>query len=157
MKKRFVFSLITAIIWALPCFGSYSLLIHLTDGSKIICSLEKEPQMTFAGKTITLTSLDGGVGQWNFSDVDSWSFLDNEIIDAVGQEEGERIQVWIQNGRLIARGSKAENLSIYDVNGRLVTTSHPTTADNITFSLSRFSKGNYLIKVGKSCIKFSVK
>lgn len=157
MKKRFVFSLITAIIGALPCFGSYSLLIHLTDGSKIICSLEKEPQMTFAGKTITLTSLEGAVGQWNFSNVDSWSFLDNEIIDAVGQKEEEIIQVLIQNGRLIARGSKAKNLSVYDVNGRLIITSHPTTADNISFPLSRFAKGTYLIKVGKSCIKFSVK
>ena len=35
--------------------------------------------MTFGDKTITLSSIEGTVGQWDFSDVVSWNFADVEI------------------------------------------------------------------------------
>ena len=85
MKKKALSAFIVAMLGSLPGFSS-SLVINLTDGTEIVCSLAKEPQMLFGEKSITLTSLVGEVGQWNFSDVESWQFsdrLDQDEIDAI--------------------------------------------------------------------------
>ena len=83
MKEKMLSVLLFALLGVLPTFASSSLLIHLKDSTVIVCSLAKEPQMSFGKKTITLSSLAGTVGQWNFTDVESWSFGDIE--DSIDQ------------------------------------------------------------------------
>ena len=150
--KKIVFAL--AMLGILPCFASSSLLIHLTVGTEIICGLSKEPQMLFGEKTITLTSINGTVGEWNFSDVDSWKFsdaLDPDEVDAIGKVKEEKALVKIEDGRITIHNSQ---FAVYDINGRLTT---PAKAGSNTISLSGFSKGTYLLKTGNSCVKFIVK
>ena len=145
-----------AMLGVLPEFASSSISIHLTDGTEIVCSLAKEPKMLFGEKTITLTSLKGTVGEWNFSDVDSWCFtdaLDQDEVDAIDKVKDSK-KIKIEDGKITVAGN---NIAIYDIEGRLVTPTQKTNAGCTTVSLKGLTKGTYLLKAGKSCMKFVVK
>lgn len=153
--KKIVFAL--AMLGILPCFASSSLLIHLTDGTEIICGLSKEPQMLFGEKNITLTSLNGAVGEWDFADVDSWKFsdaLDPDEVDAINKVKEKKSLIKIEDGKITIQNSQ---FAVYDINGRLMMPALKTTEGSKTISLSGFSKGTYLLKTGNSCVKFIVK
>ena len=152
--KKFMFAL--AMLGVLPGFASSSISIRLTDGTEIICSLAKEPQMQFGDKTITLTSLQGTVGEWSFSDVDSWHFsdaLDPDEVDAI-EKMKDCNKMKIEDGKVTVAGSK---VAVYDIEGRLVTPSLRTNAGSTTVNLKGLAKGTYLLKSVNSCLKFVVK
>lgn len=156
MKSR-LFPLIMFAMLGIPgiTFASpLSLLIHLADGTDIVCALDREPQMLFGKKTITLTSLTGTVGQWDFVDVESWFFSDVEDPDAIDNVKEGNARIRIDNGHIFIA---SRQVAIYDINGRLVTPS-PGTVDGITtIGLNGFAKGTYLLKTGNTCVKFLVK
>ena len=153
MKTRVLFAII-AMLGVLPCFASKALVILLTDSTKVVCSLNKEPKMVFGEKTLTLTSLDGSVGEWNFTDVASWSFAEvQDVDDAIKDIKSDRIE--INGNRLLVSGTKP--VAVYDLSGRLRTTRITTKDNSTSVDLSDFTKGTYLLKVGKSTMKFMVK
>jgi hypothetical protein len=137
----------------------------LSDGTEIVCSLAKEPQMLFGEKSITLTSLVGEVGQWDFVNVESWKFsdrLDQDEIDAIDRVKAEKPRIMIEDGRIIIQNSKLKlqnsklkeqdlQAAVYDTSGRLM-----FQVSGSKFNVNRLAKGTYLLKVGDSCIKFSV-
>ena len=152
--KKLMFAF--AMLGVLPGFASSSISIRLSDGTEIVCSLAKEPQMQFGDKTITLTSLQGTVGEWNFSDVDSWRFsdaLDPDEEDAIDKQK-DSARMKIEDGKVTVAGDK---VAIYDTEGRLVTPRPKTNAGSTTVSLKGLAKGTYLLKSGNSCVKFVVK
>ena len=130
MKQKILCSILLTLLGCMPCFANFSLLIHLTDSTEIVCSLAKKPTMTFQDKTITLSSVEGTVGQWDFSDVDSWNFADVKDVNAVNpvNEEGGRSSVTV-----------------------------PDSSDGqISISTDGLPKGTYILKAGNSSIKFLV-
>lgn len=159
MSKKALAAMMVAMLGNLPSLAS-SILIHLTDDTEIVCSLAKEPQMLFGEKTITLTSVKGTVGEWDFTDVDSWYFadvLDQDEIDAIDKVNEDKSQIRIEEKTLTIAGNSAKNVAVYDINGRLVTPSLKTSAGSTSISLNGFGKGTYLLKAGNSCVKFIVK
>ena len=138
-----------------------SLLIHLVGGTEIVCALDKEPQMLFGEKAITLTSLTGTVGQWNFADVESWVFSDVEDPDAIDHVKDGNARIKIEGGQLTILNSQSTKtngqVAIYDTNGRLVTPSLKTANGITIVRLNGFAKGSYLLKTGNTCVKFLVK
>ena len=156
MKEKVLSAVVIAMLGCLPSLASSSILIHLTDGTEIVCSLAKEPQMLFGEKTITLTSVKGTVGEWNFSDVESWRFsdaMDQDEVDAIDKVK-DCSKIKIEDGKITVAGN---NLAIFDIEGRLVTPTQKTNAGSTTVSLKGLSKGTYLLKAGNSCAKFIVK
>lgn len=158
MKTKVIFVIMIAMLGVLPCFASKglvvkALVIHLKDSTQIVCSLNKEPKMTLGENTITLTTLDGAVGEWNFSNVMSWTFDEVQVDDAIKEVNADKIEL---NGNQIAiSGSKS--IAVYDLSGRL-RTPRLTKKDNTTsVDLNGFTKGTYLLKVGKNTMKFMVK
>ena len=152
--KKILFAL--AMLGVLPSWASSSISIHLSDGTEIVCSLAKEPQMQFGDKTITLTSLQGTVGEWNFSDVESWHFsdaLDPDEEDAI-EKTKECAKMRIEEGKVTVAGNK---VAVYDIEGRLVTPTLKTNVGRTTLSLKGLAKGTYLLKSGNNCVKFVVK
>lgn len=122
MRKKVLSALMIAMLGVLPSFGR-SLVVNLTDGTEIVCSLAKEPQMLFGEKTITLTSLAGEVGQWSFSNVESWKFSDQpdqDEIDAVDKVKSEKPRIMIEEGRITVVGKNVKDAAVYDTNGRLM-------------------------------------
>jgi len=155
MVKKIVFSLILIMVGRLLCFANFSLVLHLTNGTEIVCSLAKEPQMLFGEKTITLTSLAGEVGQWSFSDVEAWKFSDQpdqDEIDAIDKVKSEKPQIKIEEGRITIAGKNAKDAAVYDTNGRLM-----FQVSGSMFNVNRLAKGTYLLRVGESCVKFCVR
>lgn len=156
MKQKIFCSMLLAMLGCMPCFANLSLLIHLTDSTEIVCSLAKEPTMTFGDKTITLSSIEGTVGQWDFSDVVSWNFADVEDGDAVIPINAEKARIWIEGGRLTIAGVSAEKIAVYDAGGRS-SIPVPDNADGqISININGLPKGTYLLKAGNSSIKFLV-
>ena len=154
MKKKALSAFIVAMLGSLPGFSS-SLVINLTDGTEIVCSLAKEPQMVFGEKTITLTSITGEVGQWDFDNVESWSFSDRQDqdeIDAIGKVGADKPQIKIEEGKITIAGNNARNAAIYDANGRLL-----YRVQGSAFNVDKLAKGTYLLRVGDSCVKFNVR
>ena len=146
-----------AMLGGLPCLASTSLLIRLTDGTDIICSLDKEPQMVFGEKMITLSSLEGAIGEWNFTDVESWRFADVEEPSVIDGTKGEKAQIRIEKGMITVVGKKSKDVALYDMNGRLKTPSCTTSGNKTSLTLGGLAKGTYLLKVDNSCVKFNVK
>ena len=156
MKQKILCSMLLAMLGCLPCFADLSLLIHLTDSTEIVCSLAKEPTMTFGNKTITLSSKEGTVGQWDFSDVESWNFAEVEDADAVNPVYAEKARIRIEGGRITIAGVNADKIAVYDAGGRSLTPV-PNSADGqISISIDGLPKGTYLLKAGNSSIKFLV-
>ena len=158
--KRSLLTLTLAIFAALYCMaaGSSSLIMQLKNGTKIMCSLDKEPQMAFGEKAITLSSMDGMVGQWDFTDVESWSFGSGSE-DAVGKVKDAQIHIEGSKITIYHAPSTADNwqVAIYDMSGRLRTPSLTTKGNATTVSLNGLTKGTYILKVGTSSAKFIVK
>ena len=156
MKEKVLSAVVIAMLGCLPSLASSSILIHLTDGTEIVCSLAKEPQMLFGEKTITLKSLKGTVGEWNFSDVESWRFsdaLDQDEVDAIDKVK-DYSKIKIEDGKITVAGN---NVAIYDIEGRLVNPTLKTNAGITIVSMKGLTKGTYLLKAGNNCIKFVVK
>ena len=154
MKKKVFYAVMLAMLGLLPCVAGNSLLIHLSDGTEIVCSLAKEPQMLFGEKTITLTSLTGEVGQWDFTNVESWEFadrMDQDEIDAIDKLKADKPQIKIEEDRITIAGKNAKGAAVYDTSGRLM-----LQVSGSKFHVNRLTKGTYLLKVGESCVKFSV-
>ncbi|MBO4500277.1 MAG: T9SS type A sorting domain-containing protein [Bacteroidaceae bacterium] len=152
MKKCFL--MIVAILGSMPCFAGSSLILNLADSTVIVCSLAKKPQMTFDDRSVTLSSLEGTVGQWDFADVESWSFSDIE--DAVGEVKSEKTRILIEDGNLTLSGIDSDKVAVYDLSGRLVTPLLKTTGSSVSFSINGFSKGTYIVRVGVCSVKFTV-
>ena len=145
--------MVFAMLGSLPCFAGSSLLIHLTDSTVIVCSLDKEPKMLFGDNTITLSSTDGSVGQWDFADVESWDFAE---IDAVSDIKADKARILIEDSKLTVSGVSADKIAVYDLGGRLVTPSLNTSGNITSMSLNGLVKGTYLLKVGNNSVKFIV-
>ena len=152
--KHFVLTLLVAMLGVVPCVASSLLILHLTDGTNIVCNLAKEPKMTFGEKTLTLSSLEGTVGQWDFTQVESWSFGEDDAIESI---KAEKAQINIEDGLLTMAGVDAKKVAVYDINGRLVTPKLNTKGTTTSVSLNGLPKGTYVLKVGKSSVKFLVK
>lgn len=134
----------------IPVFASNALIIRLADSTEVVCKLEKEPQMVFANKKITLSSTEGTIGQWDFDDVVLWKFDEVKEVDAIEEVKGARVEI---SGENITVSGEAK-VAVYDINGR---EQHLRSdrVDNVTnFNLSRLPKGTYLLKIGKNTIKF---
>ena len=111
--------------------------------------------MTFGEKTITLSSLAGTVGEWDFTNVESWEFsdaLDQDEIDAVDKVKADKPQIKIEEGKITVAGNKEKNAAIYDTSGRLM-----FKVKGSAFNVNRLTKGTYLLKVGDNCVKFNVR
>ena len=154
MKGKIFCLMLTAILGSMPCFAGTSLVIHLSDSAQIVCSLAKQPQMTLGENTISLSSLDGAVGEWSFSDVESWNFAETTDVDA---SKISKALIRIEDGELTVSGVNAENITIYDLGGREVNPSFNSTGNKSSISLDGFVKGTYLLKVGKNSVKFIVR
>ena len=150
--KLFVSCIIACLSFCIsPCRAASSLVLHLKDSTVVVCSLVKEPQMAFGKSTITLSSTEGTVGEWNFSDVVSWNFSD--IDDAIEEVMGDYIE--IKGDRIEVRGKK--QVAVCDMNGRQMKPSLSTSAGVTTVGLGGLPKGAYVLKVGRSSVKFMVK
>ena len=153
-KGKFFSCMLIAMLGSIPCFAETSLVLHLADSTVIICSLAKQPQMTLEDNTISLSSLDGAVGEWDFSDVESWNFAEYTDVDAV---KVSKALIRIEDGELTVSGINAEKIKIYDLGGRLQTPSLNSEGNKTYISLDGFTKGTYLLSVGKDSVKFIVK
>ena len=151
--KKLLFAIV-AMLGSIPGMAGSSVLIHLADSTVIVCSLDRKPQMTFGDKTVTLSSLEGAVGEWSFADVESWTFADVE--DGVGEIRIEKAQILIDGDKLTVTGTGADKISVYDAGGRLVNPSLQATDSAVSFSIKALSKGTYMLKVGNNSVKFMV-
>lgn len=156
MKVKLYSVVLMAMLWCSPCFANLSLLIHLTDSTEIVCSLSKEPKMTFGDKTMTLSSIDGAVGQWDFTDVESWNFADVKDVSTVNLVNAEKALIRIEEGRLTISGVDADKIAVYDAGGRLVTPELNIEDSLISIGINTLSKGTHLLKAGNSSIKFVI-
>lgn len=156
MKQKILCSILLTLLGCMPCFANFSLLIHLTDSTEIVCSLAKKPTMTFQDKTITLSSVEGTVGQWDFSDVDSWNFADVKDVNAVNPVNEENARILIEGSKITVVGVNADKIAVYDAGGRSSITVPDSSDGQISISTDGLPKGTYILKAGNSSIKFLV-
>ena len=154
MKVKVLAVIVVAMLGILPCFAGKALVIHLADSTQIVCSLLKEPQMVFGEKSITLSSVEGMVGEWNFSDVLSWTFEEYEDVDeAIKEVEGKKLLLTATG--IDVYGEK--NIAIYDMSGKKIEVKGETRDNTTNISFSGMPKGAYVLKVGKNSMKFMVR
>ena len=109
--------------------------------------------MVFGEKTITLTSLKGTVEQWDFSDVESWEFsdmMDDDEVDAI-----KDVNISIHDSEFTVRNNS--QVAVYNLSGRQVNAKLKASGSASNINLNGLPKGTYLLKAGKSCVKFSIR
>lgn len=152
--KKILSIIMVAMLGSMAASAGQSLRISLTDGTEILCNLEKEPQMSFGDKTIVLTSLEGTVGEWSFANVDYWTFEETEGIADIKKDIN---QVRIEDGRITVNGSTANGIAVYDISGKKVLSAKGKGGDAVNIDLNGLAKGTYILKMGKNSVKFIAK
>ena len=171
MMRELLVITVAVMLGCLPCRAAApvsdeppsGMLLHirLANGTDIVYNLAGEPQMTFGDKTITLTSGEGVVGRWDFTDVESWNFsdIDEDDLDAVGAERSDDVRIRIEGGTVTVAGSKAGRIAVYDMGGRLVAVSSAADAGASfeSVSVGGLAIGTYVLRAGNSSAKFVIK
>lgn len=150
MKERLFSLFVLLASGIMSCLADTALVMVLTDSTEIVCALDNQPQMQFVQDSVTLTSTNGLVGQWNFTEVASWHFAETTTTAEV---QAEQVQVRIEEGRITVSGSNAKQVAVYDVSGRLITT-RSIVDSTFSIDLSGFTTGVYLLTIGDNSVKF---
>ena len=157
MKNKILCVVLMSVLGHLSCMAVPSLLIHLTDSTESVCALNKEPKMTFTEKAMTLTAVDGIVGQWDFTDVESWNFADVKVVADVNPVNVEKARIRIEDSMITIAGVNADEIAVYDAGGRSSVQVPDSTDGQISINIDGLPQGTYILKAGDSSIKFLVK
>lgn len=126
-----------------------ALQIFLANGNTVTCSFAEKPVMTLLEGKLSLTTSEANVGDWEFAEVKSWSFIKMEV-DGIEETASEK-QIVITD-EAIFMGSKKGMAYVYDISGQMVATINLDSTSQI--SLAPFSTGTYILKADDVTVKF---
>lgn len=142
-------------LWvALCCMTAHaadgkSLFVSFNDGSKIEFALSTLPEVTFGDDKMTVktTSTTASYELWKVS---TFTYGTTTDIQKVTQDT----QFAWEGDRIIVDG-KANQVSIFALDGKAVSLSPITTGDKTIISLEGLAKGVYIIKINNKSIKIA--
>lgn len=147
-------SLFTCGLPAQTAGDKLSLDVLLNNGTTVSCLFEKLPVMTFADGKIRLSAQDAELGNWEFSEVKSWSF---NTTNAIGNTKSTaKPQLYFDGKQLRLSGLAEGTLHIYDLQGRVVLKDKVGTEHTSGIDLSTLPKGTYVVVVGSTSVKFAI-
>ena len=126
-----------------------SLFVSFNDGSKIEFALSTLPEVTFGDDKMTVktTSTTASYELWKVS---TFTYGTTTDIQKVTQDT----QFAWEGDRIIVDG-KANQVSIFALDGKAVSLSPITTGDKTIISLEGLAKGVYIIKINNKSIKIA--
>jgi len=145
---------LAGIIGSSASTDDWALTINLADGSTVVCDFTKSPEMSFNSGTITLTAQGEQSYTWNFSEVEYWTF---GIIEGINDAEESASQITISDNTLSANAKPGTSMVIYSIDGKVVQKQKVSKDGQVKVQLTGLAKGTYVIKIGSSAMKISVK
>lgn len=131
-----------------------TLVLWHPDGTTTDVELFTQPQVTFAGEKVLITSTVLNI-EYNASEVTRFTYKDVATGIKSAQNEADCTQ---EDGRVIFHGIKdPEKVALYNANGVRVPARFTRVGDDISFSLETLPSGVYLLNVNGQTSKFTKK
>lgn len=124
--------------------------ITLTNGTTVSCAFNQKPEMLFEGNHILLNSTAGQQGQWEFAEVQAWSFRN---ASAVGSTSHTQAHLSFVGRTLTVEGMGNAVLNVFDLQGRKVLTRSLAAGHTGHISLAALGRGTYIVQVGQTSLK----
>ena len=126
-----------------------SLVVQLTDSTKVYFLLDSEPVMDFTGGRVTISDK-----AFTYQEFDR--FYISEVDDPNGVERVmARSGVRMEAGKMVVSG-KGE-IGVYAADGRKQPVKVSRRGDTATVSLDKLPRGTYVVRVGQRTVKFNKK
>ena len=126
-----------------------SLVLVMSDSTRVYFLLDDTPVMKFNGGNITVDTKT-----YAFTDIVRFYISATDDPSGIEQLMAKEEVKW-EGGTLLLQGKK--DVEVYDINGRKQEVKVTTTADNTFVDTNSLPKGTYVMKSGKTSLKFMKK
>ena len=150
--KKTLFLLCLLFLVATGGVSAQTLVLHHADGSTTDVQLLAQPQVTFQGDRVLITS---SVLNMDYDKHDVLRFTYKGKTSAIGSVQAEA-DVTQQDGQLVFHGvSTADRIALYTTSGIRVPAVIRHSGSDATLSLSAIPQGAYLLSVNGRTSKFT--
>ena len=150
--KKILF--ILAIMFSLPLYADYHLVIEMNDTKKHSYSLEDNPVISF-NNDILVIKTDKIELSYQISDIAKYYFTkeDTGISSVNGDVNNIHFNYTNTDFLLIEGIASEDNVNVYEINGRTCHVDIVRNSNCITIELKTLPKGIYLVKVNNHSFK----
>lgn len=142
MKKLIL--LLSLVLACMKCFSQTALVVQLRSGEKIYLPFAETPSVSFLNNDKMIVNGKGQL-EYSISDVDCFEFCD--VADGIMPTVINNPEAIIRNGIVVISGlSPKENVNIYSLDGKNMSSTIASDEGTVSVSLIPFSKGTYIIK-----------
>ena len=146
---------ILAILFSLPLYADYHLVIEMNDTKKHSYSLEDNPVISFDSNRLIIKT-DKIELSYQISDIVKYYFVeedDTSISSINGDVNNIHFNYTNTNFLLIEGIASEDNVNVYEINGRTCHVDIVRNSNSITIELKTLPKGIYLVKVNNHSFK----
>lgn len=153
MKRIIPF--LTASLMAVPCIAEKKLcvVIYEKQGQTAAFDLEQRPSVSFCGNDVRLVCCNTDVLyplenylKMTIQEADTETLAEKTMADA---------SFSVSENEITAHG--CDSMSLYTVDGKLITTAQADENGTATLATSQLGKGVYLVKTGNNAFKITKK
>ena len=150
--KKILF--ILAIMFSLPLYADYHLVIEMNDTKKHSYSLEDNPVISF-NNDILVIKTDKIELSYQISDIAKYYFTkeDTGISDVNGDVNNIHFNYTNTDFLLIEGIASEDNVNVYEINGRTCHVDIIRNNNSVTVELKPLPQGVYLVKVNNHSFK----
>lgn len=151
MKKNYLMAVAIAFMSANFAMAK-SLVLTLADNTKVYYLLggEKDPKMHFLEGKLTINA-----DEYTFEGIKSFRISNEDDPNGIESIFEKNPSTKLQNGTLyISKTASADAVKVYNAAGVLVNATIGNAGDMTTVDATNLAKGVYIVKIGKSSIKF---
>lgn len=154
MCKKLFLTVIALAVFTLNTTADVLLNVNLSIGSTVVIPFAQEPEITFSGTTMTVSSLTSST-TYKFSKVKNITYSTgeapagiNDIIAKAGMQ--------LSNGIAVINGLNAKDaVNIYNAGGQLLKTLNAETSGVVVIDASQFPEGILIIKTPGASFKIN--
>ena len=148
--KRFTTILMLAFAFChATSIEAKSLVLVLSDSTRVYFLLDDTPIMKFSGNSITVDTKE-----YSFTDIVRFYISATDDPSGIEQQMAKEDVKW-EGGSLLLQGKK--KIEVFDVNGRKQDVKVTTTTDKTLVDTNSLPKGTYVVRSGKTSLKFMKK
>lgn len=131
--------------------------LHLSSGKEVLFSLEERPVVTFEGEEFVFTTQNNEI-RYESSNILKFSYKYVDFSSAVSKTNDAQTSILYKHNTLYISGNEPKSkVSVYSLNGTLVSSIMTDANGSATIQLPHKSKNVYVVKTSISNFKISIK
>ena len=149
--KKILLSLLLMLAATASAWADEGVIVQTTDGEEVGYIFDNEPVFTYEGDNLVVTSADANA-TYPMDEVAKVYFGDIANT-GVAEVANKQVVRFVQDGVELSGFAAGTAVSVYDLNGRLVSSLRTRADGTLNVSLAACEPGIYIIKADKSTLK----